>query len=67
MKKDEIKLGMKVVATNLPNATVYTVNSIRASNEIELTYTLKNGDVINAGSMDVCFLSRPTAEQLFNA
>ena len=67
MKKDEIQLGMKVVATHLPTATVYTVNSIRRGNDIELTYQLKNGDIINAGSIDVCFLTRPTAEQLSNA
>lgn len=66
MKKDEIQLGMKVVASHLPTATVYTVNAIRG-HEINLTYKLKNGDVINAGSFDVCFLFHPTSEQLCNA
>lgn len=66
MKVQEIKTGMKVVATHLPNATVYTVKDINKFT-VSLGYTGLNGKELDAGVLDVCFLNRPTKEQLANA
>jgi hypothetical protein len=66
MKVQEIKTGMKVVATHLPNATVYTVKDVNKFT-VSLGYTALNGQELDAGILDVCFLNRPTKEQLANA
>ena len=65
MKVQEIKTGMKVVATNLSTATVYTVIAIN-NLSVKLSFTV-NGTNIDAGTLDACFLNRPTFEQLANA
>lgn len=65
MKVQEIKTGMKVVATNLSNATVYTVKAINDFS-VKLMFTV-NGTDVDAGDLDACFLNIPTFEQLANA
>jgi hypothetical protein len=57
---------MKVVATDLPDATVYTVEAINKF-IVELRYTTPSGRVVDAGVLDACFLQTPTNEQLANA
>ena len=66
MKPQELYQGLKVVATDLPDATVYTVKSIK-NFTVELVYTTKSGRVVKAGVLDVCFLKQPTIQQLTNA
>jgi hypothetical protein len=66
MKPQDIHKGMKVVATDLPDATVYTVETINKF-VVELRYTTPSGRVVNAGVLDACFLNIPTNEQLANA
>jgi hypothetical protein len=65
MKVEEVKTGMKVVATNSVHATVYTVKTI-SNHNVELMFAV-NGQVINAGVLNVIFLNCPTTEQLINA
>ena len=66
MKPQEIYKGIKVVATDLPDATVYTVESIK-NFAVELRHTTSSGRVVNAGVLDACFLKLPTIQQLANA
>jgi|APGre2960657373_1045057.scaffolds.fasta_scaffold335177_2 hypothetical protein len=66
MKPQEIYKGIKVVATDLPNATVYTVKEIK-NFTVELVYTTPNGQEVKAGVLDTCFLKLPTIQQLANA
>jgi hypothetical protein len=66
MKPQEIYKGIKVVATDMPDATVYTVEAIK-NFTVELRYTTLSGKVVNAGVLDACFLKLPTVEQLANA
>lgn len=66
MKPQELYKGIKVVATDLPDATVYTVESINHFS-VELTYTARNGQTLHAGVLDACFLKLPTIQQLANA
>lgn len=65
MKAQEIKTGMKVIATNLSTATVYTVKAIN-NVSVALSFTV-NGTEVDAGTLDACFLNTPTFEQLANA
>ena len=66
MKPQELCHGMYVVATDLPDATVYTVKSIK-NFTVELVYTTRSGQEVKAGVLDVCFLKQPTIQQLANA
>ncbi len=66
MKPQDIHKGMKVVATDLPDATIYTVETINKF-VVELRYTTPSGRVVDAGVLDACFLNIPTNEQLANA
>ncbi len=66
MKPQDIHKGMKVVATDLPDATVYTVEAINKF-IVELRYITPSGQVVDAGVLDACFLNIPTNEQLANA
>jgi hypothetical protein len=66
MKPQDIYINMKVVATDLPDATVYTVEAINKFT-VELRYTTPSGQVVDAGVLDACFLRTPTKEQLANA
>jgi hypothetical protein len=66
MKVQDIQKGMKVVSNNLPDATVYTVESINKF-KVELRFTTPSGQVVDAGVLDACFLQIPTDEQLANA
>jgi hypothetical protein len=66
MKPQELYKGIKVVATDLPDATVYTVEAVNHFS-VELTYTTSNGQTLNAGVLDACFLKLPTIQQLANA
>ena len=66
MKPQEIYQGLKVVATDLPDATVYTVKSV-TNFTVELVYTTRSGQVVKAGVLDACFLKQPTIQQLANA
>jgi hypothetical protein len=66
MKPQDIHINMKVVATDLPDATVYTVESINKFT-VELRYTTPSGRVVDAGVLDACFLKIPTKQQLANA
>jgi len=66
MKVQDIQKGMKVVSNNLPDATVYTVESINKF-KVELRFTTSSGQVVDAGVLDACFLQIPTDEQLANA
>ena len=66
MKPQDIHINMKVVATDLPNATVYTVEAIDKF-KVALQYTTPSGRVVDAGVLDACFLNIPTNEQLANA
>jgi hypothetical protein len=66
MKPQDIHKGMKVVATDMPDATVYMVESINKFT-VELRYTTPSGRVVNAGVLDACFLQIPTQKQLANA
>jgi hypothetical protein len=66
MKPQELYKGIKVVATDLPNATVYTVEAVN-NFTVELLYTTSNGKVVAAGVLDACFLKLPTIQQLANA
>jgi hypothetical protein len=65
MQVQEIKTGMQVVATNLSNATVYTVKAIN-NFSVKLMFTV-NGTEIDAGDLDARFLNTPTFQQLANA
>ncbi len=66
MKPQELYKGIKVVATDLPDATVYTVKAIN-SFTVELQYTTLSGQVVHAGFLDACYLKLPTIQQLANA
>ncbi|CAB4146745.1 hypothetical protein UFOVP499_19 [uncultured Caudovirales phage] len=66
MKPQELYKGIKVVATDLPNATVYTVKAVK-NFTVELLYTTPSGKVVAAGVLDACFLKLPTIQQLANA
>lgn len=66
MKPQELYKGIKVVANDLPNATVYTVSAINKFS-VELQYTTPNGKLVNAGVLDACFLKLPTIQQIANA
>ena len=66
MKPQELYKGIKVVATDLPNATVYTVKAIK-NFTVELIYTTENGKTVAAGVLDACFLKLPTIQQLSNS
>lgn len=66
MKPQQLCQGMYVVATDLPDATVYTVQAVN-NFKVELAYTAANGRVIQAGVLDACFLKLPTIQQLANA
>jgi hypothetical protein len=66
MKPQELYQGIKVVATDLPDATVYTVHSVN-NFTVELIYTTRNGQKVSAGVLDACFLKLPTIQQLANA
>jgi hypothetical protein len=66
MKPQELYKGIKVVASDLPNATVYTVEAVNKFT-VELRYTTPNGKVVDAGVLDACFLQLPTIQQLANA
>jgi hypothetical protein len=66
MKPQEIYKGIKVVANDMPNATVYTVEAVK-NFSVELRYTTPSGMVVNAGVLDACFLKLPTIQQLANA
>jgi hypothetical protein len=65
MKPQQIYKGMQVVATDLPNATVYTVKDIK-NFVVELCYINQKGKTVEAGVLDVCFLRLPTIEQIAN-
>jgi hypothetical protein len=66
MKPQELYQGIKVVATDLPDATVYTVQAIK-NFTVKLVYTTPSGQKVNAGVLDACFLKLPTIQQLANA
>lgn len=66
MKPQELYKGIKVVATDLPNATVYTVETVN-NFTVKLLYTTPSGKVVAAGVLDACFLKLPTIQQLANA
>jgi hypothetical protein len=66
MKPQELYPGIKVVATDLPDATVYTVKAVNHFS-IELQYTTPSGNVVHAGVLDAFFLKLPTIQQLANA
>jgi len=66
MKPQEIHINMKVVATDLVDATVYTVQAIDKF-KVALKYTTPSGRVVDAGVLDACFLQKPTNQQLANA
>jgi hypothetical protein len=66
MKPQDIQKGMKVVATELPDATVYTVEAINKF-KVALQYKTSSGRIVDAGVLDACFLQKPTKEQLANA
>ena len=66
MKPQELYQGIKVVATDLPDATVYTVQSVN-NFTVELAYTTRSGQKVSAGVLDACFLKLPTIQQLANA
>ena len=66
MKPQELYTGIQVVATDLPNATVYTVSAIQ-NFTVHLNYTTANGKTINAGVLDARYLNLPTVQQLANA
>jgi len=66
MKPQELYKGIKVVANDLSDATVYTVQSINHFT-VELVYTTPSGQEVKAGVLDACFLKLPTIQQLANA
>lgn len=66
MKPQELYKGIKVVATDLPDATVYTVQAVNQFSVV-LQYTNLRGKTVNAGVLDACFLKLPTIQQLANA
>ena len=66
MKPQELYQGIKVVATDLPDATVYTVKSI-SNFTVELFYTTRSGQEAKAGVLDASLLKLPTIQQLANA
>jgi hypothetical protein len=66
MKPQDIHINMKVVATDLPDATVYTVEAIDKF-KVALQYKTPSGRVVDAGVLDACFLQIPTKQQLANA
>jgi len=66
MKPQDIHINMKVVATDLPDATVYTVEAINKF-KVALQYKTPSGRIVDAGVLDACFLQKPTYEQLANA
>ncbi len=66
MKPQELYKGIKVVATDLPDATVYTVEAVNHFS-VELRYTTPSGQEVHAGVLDACFLKLPTIQQLANA
>jgi hypothetical protein len=66
MKIQELHKGMKVVTNTMPDATVYTVETIK-NFTVELTYFLPNGSKVSGGVLDACYLKFPTSEQLENA
>jgi hypothetical protein len=63
MKIQELYKGMKVVTNTMPDATVYTVETIK-NFTVELTYFLPNGSKVSGGVLDACYLKFPTSEQL---
>lgn len=65
MKLQELQKGMKVVTNTMPDATVYTVETIK-NFTVELTYTLPNGQIVSGGVLDACYLKMPTSQQLAN-
>jgi hypothetical protein len=65
MKPQELYQGIKVVVTDHPDATVYTVQSVN-NFKVELVYTTRNGQKISGGVVDTCFLKLPTIQQLAN-
>jgi hypothetical protein len=66
MKPQDIHINMKVVATDLPDATVYTVEAIDKF-KVALQYKTLSGRTVDAGVLDACFLQLPTDQQLANA
>jgi hypothetical protein len=66
MKPQELYKGIKVVVTNHPDATVYTVKSIK-NFTAELVYITRNGQKVFGGLVDASLLKLPTIQQLANA
>lgn len=62
MKKDEAKVGMKVVVNDTPDATVYEIDSIDGF-EAHLIYQTRMG-AVGAGWLDISILrkAKQTAE-----
>lgn len=63
MKLNQVFIGMEVVVENSTDAIIYTVEEI-AQHGVLLTYTNKQGIKRNHGWLDVCYLEKPTEEQL---
>ena len=60
------KVGDLVAVNDLPDGQVYTVEE-REGFGVKLSYeTISRGKILSAGWMDVCYLQRPTWEQLAN-
>jgi hypothetical protein len=66
MKPQELYKGIKVVVTNHPDATVYTVKSVK-NFTAELVYITRNGQKVFGGLVDASLLKLPTIQQLANA
>ncbi len=65
MKPTEIYVGLKVVATDSPDATVYMVTKIEG-NYIHLIYRLSTGTHVDGGWIDASLLRLPTIQQAIN-
>jgi hypothetical protein len=65
MKPSEIYTGLRVVTTDAPNATVYTICEIIGFS-VNLTYALQSGETVDGGWIDASYLRLPTIQQMAN-
>ena len=65
MNAENLRIGLKVVTGNIPNATVYNINVINGS-EAFLSY-MSGRETIPYGWKDCKLLEPATQEQLINS
>jgi hypothetical protein len=65
MKPSQIYVGLKVVTSDQPDATLYTVHQIE-DKHIGLRYSLPSGTHVWGGWTDASLLKLPTIQQMAN-